>query len=205
MLTSIKITIVIDLRSDTEQQQSYMYFLHVTVARTTIVLSYKPGSLSDPAGPCGISIGGRACSNSLLQRRDLSHLMILHLYKAISIKYCGMEYKCRQNTAGVKQMGRAQCKGLFFFSFCPSIGHQKNEKGSGRYRRRRDRKREKERKKRKKERGGSEEGKICKFLLFFFKCCVVYYKVMPIILSTTTNEQPRHHFQDTIYQTHLLM
>ena len=31
----------------------------------------------------------------------------------------------------------------FFFPFCPSIGHQKNEKGSGRYRKRRERKREK--------------------------------------------------------------
>ena len=84
MSTSIIITIAIDLRSDTEQQQPYIYLLHVTVARATIVLSYKPGSLSGPAGPCGISIGGRACSNSLLQRRDLPHRMILHLYKATS-------------------------------------------------------------------------------------------------------------------------
>ena len=53
------------------------------------MLSYKPGSPSGPAGLCGISIGGRACSNSLPQallhqRRDLPHRMILHLYKAIS-------------------------------------------------------------------------------------------------------------------------
>ena len=62
---------------------------HTLWARTTIVLSYKPGSPSGPAGLCGISIGGRACSNSLPQallhqRRDLPHRMILHLYKAIS-------------------------------------------------------------------------------------------------------------------------
>ena len=58
---------------------------------------------------------------------------------------------------------------LFFPPFCPSIGHQKNEKGSGRYRRRRERKkREKKEEKRKKERGGREEGKIYKILLFFF-------------------------------------
>ena len=62
---------------------------HTLWARTTIVLSYKPGNPSGPAGLCGISIGGRACSNSLPQallhqRRDLPHRMILHLYKAIS-------------------------------------------------------------------------------------------------------------------------
>ena len=82
MSTSIIITIVIDPRSDTEQQQPYLYLL--TVARTTLVLSYKPGSPSGPAGPCGISIGGRVCSNSLLQtllhqRRDLPHRMILYI------------------------------------------------------------------------------------------------------------------------------
>ena len=53
------------------------------------MLSYKPGSPSGPAGLCGISIGGMACSSSLPQallhqRRDLPDRMILHLYKAIS-------------------------------------------------------------------------------------------------------------------------
>ena len=56
---------------------------------------------------------------------------------------------------------------LFFFSFCPLIGHQKNEKGSGRYRRRKERKREK-----KKERGGGRKVKS----MIFLKCCVVYFK-----------------------------
>ena len=198
------------------------------------MLSYKPGSPSGPAGLCGISIGGRACSDSLPQallhqRRDLPHRIILHLYKAISTSIVVwntmgkilkklMQTKHSRGQTG----GQAQCKALFFClfvflfffclffvffpPFCPSISHQKNEKGSGRYRRRRERKkREKKEEKRKKERGGREEGKICKILLFFFffffyKCCVVYFKRMPIILSATTNEQPRRHFQDTTKQ-----
>ena len=55
----------------------------------------------------------------------------------------------------------------FFPPFCPSIGHQKNEKGSGRYRRRRERKkREKKEEKRKKREGGGRREKSVKF---FFK------------------------------------
>ena len=58
---------------------------------------------------------------------------------------------------------------FLFFPFSPSIGYQKNEKGSGRYRRRRrrERKREKRKKKKEKRERGREEGKICRFLLFF--------------------------------------
>ena len=56
---------------------------------------------------------------------------------------------------------------FLFFPFCPSIGHQKNEKGSGRYRRRRERKREKRKKKEKKREGGREEGKSVNFSFFF--------------------------------------
>ena len=182
------------------------------------MLSYKPGSPSDPAGLCGISIGGRACSNSLPQallhqRRDLPHRMILHLYKAIStsIVVWNTMGKIKKTNADKTQQGSNRWAGpmqssvfpvclfffLFFFSFSPSIGYQKNEKGSGRYRRRRrrERKREKRKKKKKKERGGREEGKICKFLLFFF-----FFFLIFIILSATTDEQPRRHFQDTTKQ-----
>ena len=62
-----------------------------------------------------------------------------------------------------------------FFPFSPLIGHQKNEKGSGRYRRRRERKREK-RKKNKKERGVGRRKKSVNFcFFFFFSLSVVWY------------------------------
>ena len=91
--------------------------------------------------------------------------------------------------------GQAQCKALFFlfvFCFCfffclfspfsPSIGYQKNEKGSGRYRRRRRRERKREKRKKKKEKrergeGGGKNLSIFAFFFFFkfFFLSVVWY------------------------------
>ena len=153
MSTSIIIKIVIDPMSDTEQQQSYIYLLTVSKNNNSAVLQTWKSFRSRWSL---WNIGGRACSNSLLQallhqRRDLPRLMILHRYKAISTSIAvwntvGKIKKnlCRQNTAGVNQMGRPNAKLCFFvclfvffflfliFPFCPSIGHQKNEKGNGR-------------------------------------------------------------------------
>ena len=160
---------------------------HTLWARTTIVLSYKPGSPSGPAGLCGISIGGRACSNSLPQallhqRRDLPHRMILHLYKAIStsIVVWNAMGKIKKTNADKTQQGSNRWAGpmqssvfsvclfvfvffffvflFLFFPFSPSIGYQKNEKGSGRYRRRRRRERKREKRKKKKEKRERGEG-----------------------------------------------
>ena len=80
--------------------------------------------------------------------------------------------------------GQAQCKALFFvrlfffFSppFCPSIGHQKNEKGSGRYRRRRERKkREKKEEKRKKREGGGKREKSVNFCFFIYLFIIFFF------------------------------
>ena len=115
--------------------------------------------------------------------------------------------------------GQAQCKALFFVClfvflfffvffppFCPSISHQKNEKGSGRYRRRRERKkREKKEEKRKKREGGGRREKSVKFCFFFF------FYVLCGILQLNAHNSQRHDKRTTPtsfsrhYQTNLLM
>ena len=195
MSTSIIIKIVIDPRSDTEQQQSYIYLLTVGKNNNSAVLQTWKSFRS-----CWSLRDIHRCSDSLPQallhqRRDLPHRMILHLYKAIStsIVVWNTMGKIKKTNAdktqqGSKQVGRPNaklcffvCLFFFFFSppFCPSIGHQKNEKGSGRYKRRRERKkREKKEEKRKKREGGGRREKsvnFCFFFFFFFFLSVVWY------------------------------
>ena len=178
MSTSIIIKIVIDPRSDTEQQQSYIYLLTVGKNNNSAVLQTWKSFRS-----CWSLRDIHRCSDSLPQallhqRRDLPHRMILHLYKAIStsIVVWNTMGKIKKTNAdktqqGSKQVGRPNAKLCFLFAcfsfffffffplFVPRLVIRRMRKGVAVMRGGERRKREKRRKKREKRERGEGGGK----------------------------------------------